>query len=102
MDFQPMIDFMRSVTDWIVPGAVCAVYRNGERVFFHAEGFSDLENRVPMRGDELFNFYSCSKVTTAVAALQCPDASVYSRTLLTVSCIRAIETIPSPKMPRTR
>ena len=77
MDFQPMIDFMRRVTDWIVPGAVCAVYRNGERVFFHAEGFSDLENRVPMRGDELFNFYSCSKVTTAVAALQLYERGLF-------------------------
>ena len=77
MDFQPMIDFMRRVTDWIVPGAVCAVYRNGERVFFHAEGVSDLENRVPMRGDELFNFYSCSKVTTAVAALQLYERGLF-------------------------
>ena len=70
MDFQPMKDYMRRLTGWIVPGAVCAVYQNGKRVFFHAEGFSDLENRVPMRGDELFNLYSCSKITTVTAALQ--------------------------------
>lgn len=77
MDFQPMKDWMRRMVEWGVPGNVAAVYRNGKRVFFHAEGYADPENRVPMRGDELFYIYSCSKVTTVTAALQLYERGLF-------------------------
>lgn len=77
MDFQPMKDWMRRMTDWGVPGNVAAVYQNGARVFFHAEGYSDSDKQTPMRGDELFNIYSCSKVTTVVAALQLYERGLF-------------------------
>ena len=77
MDFQPMKDWMRRMVDWGVPGNVCTVYRNGKRVFFHKDGYADLEKAVPMRGDELFHIYSCSKVTTVVAALQLYERGLF-------------------------
>jgi len=61
---------MDHLTDWIIPGNSIVVYKDGEQVFSYQSGYSDLENKIPMKGGELFNIYSCSKPTTVVAALQ--------------------------------
>ncbi len=70
MDFTPMKNFMDHLTDWIIPGNSIVVYHKNEEVFRYSSGYSDLENNIPMSGDELLNIYSCSKVATVVAALQ--------------------------------
>lgn len=70
MQFQYVKDFMDRLTGWIIPGNAIVVYKDGEKVFSYASGYSDLENGVKMEGNELFNIYSCSKVTTVTAALQ--------------------------------
>ena len=61
---------MDHLTGWIIPGNSIVVYKDGKQVFSYQSGYSDLENKIPMRGGELFNIYSCSKPTTVVAALQ--------------------------------
>ena len=53
-----------------LPGFDLAVYQNGRCVLRHINGYSDLENKVKMNGNERYNIYSCSKVLTCVAALQ--------------------------------
>lgn len=70
MDFTKLSQFMDRLTDWIIPGNVVSVYHKGEEVFRYASGYSDLENKIPMTDDKLFNIYSCSKLTTVTAALQ--------------------------------
>ena len=70
MDFLCLKEFMNDLTSWIIPGNSIVVYKDGQQVFSYQSGFSDLEKRVPMRGGELFNIYSCSKVATVTAALQ--------------------------------
>ncbi len=70
MDFAPMKNFMDHLTDWIIPGNSIVVYHKNKEVFRYSSGYSDLENNIPMSGDELLNIYSCSKVATVVAALQ--------------------------------
>jgi len=70
MDFSPLAEFMDRLTGWIVPGNAAAVYRDGRLVFSYASGLSDVENARPMLGGELFNIWSCSKLTTVTAALQ--------------------------------
>ena len=52
------------------PGNAAAVYLNGSLVFRYACGYSDLDAKTPLLGDELFNIYSCSKIATAVAGVQ--------------------------------
>ena len=64
---------MDHLTHWIIPGNSIVVYKDGKQVFSYQSGYSDLENRIPMRGGDLFNIYSCSKPTTVVAALQLYD-----------------------------
>ena len=70
MDFAPMKDFMDHLTDWRIPGNSIVMYHQGKEVFRYNSGYADLENKIPMQGNELFNIYSCTKVATAVAALQ--------------------------------
>ena len=53
-----------------VPGVCVSVIHKGEEVFSYQSGFADLENGIPMTGEEYLNIYSCSKVTTVTAAAQ--------------------------------
>ncbi len=70
MDFTNLKQFMEHMASERTPGnAVCA-YLKGEKVFEYTCGFSDLEQEVPMTGEELFNIYSCSKITTVTAGVQ--------------------------------
>lgn len=51
-------------------GNAIEVYLKGEKVFEYFTGYSDLENKIPLNGDEMYNIYSCSKVTTVTAGTQ--------------------------------
>jgi len=53
-----------------VSGIDCIIYQDHQEIFRHAAGYSDIENRIPMRPDGLYNLYSASKVITCVAAMQ--------------------------------
>ena len=70
MDFKNLKNFMDSLTDWIIPGNSAVVYKDGQKVFEYSSGYSDLENKIKMTGEENINIYSCSKVATVTAALQ--------------------------------
>lgn len=70
MNFQPMIDFMDRLTSWRIPGNAVKVCVDNKEVFSYASGYSNLEKKIKMTGDELINIYSCSKVATVTAALQ--------------------------------
>lgn len=70
MNFEHLKSFMDSLTDWIVPGNSVVVYKDMEKVFEYSSGYSDLENKVKMSGDENIYIYSCSKPATVTAALQ--------------------------------
>lgn len=68
-------DNMKNLLDNFVetghaPGNTISVYKDGKNVFKYSCGYSDIENRKPMIGDEMFYLWSCSKVTTVTAALQ--------------------------------
>ncbi len=70
MNFSKLKDFMDSLTSWIIPGNTVFVYKDNECVFKYSSGYSDIENKIPMNGNELVNLYSCSKPVTVVAAMQ--------------------------------
>ena len=59
-----------SLLDLGVPGFDLCVYKDGECVLRYLNGYSDLENKVKMNGNERYNIYSCSKVITCTAAHQ--------------------------------
>ena len=70
MRFDDLKQYMDRLTEEYIPGNAVTVYHKGNKVFSYASGYADLESKTPMTGKELINIYSCSKVTTVVAACQ--------------------------------
>lgn len=70
MDFTYLKQFMDHLTSWRIPGNDIKVCVGGKEVFRYQSGYADVEHGEKMTGDRLFFIYSCSKVTTVVAALQ--------------------------------
>lgn len=71
MDFEKLKNLMDYFVEQnYAPGNTIKVCHKGEEVFSYSCGYSDLEKRIPMKGSEHFNLYSCSKITTVTAAMQ--------------------------------
>lgn len=68
--FTRLKELMDSFLEMGVPGYDCIIYHKGECVVRIMNGYSDLEKKIPMKGDELLNIYSCSKPITCAAALK--------------------------------
>ena len=52
------------------PGNTIKVYLGNNKVFDYTCGYSDINKKTKMTGNEYFYLYSCSKITTVTAALQ--------------------------------
>lgn len=59
------------------PGNAVAVYLGKEKVFQYESGYADLENQKTLTGNELYNIYSCSKITTVTAGVQLLEKGLY-------------------------
>lgn len=73
---------MKNLLDHLVeighaPGNTVSVYKDGKNVYKYSCGYSDIENKKPMTGDEMLYFWSCSKITTVTAALQLFEKGVF-------------------------
>jgi len=76
--FEKLKKFCDSFLDIGVPGFDLAVYKSGECVLRHMNGYSDIENKVRINGKERYNIYSCSKPITCTAALQLWEKGLFS------------------------
>ena len=70
MDFSRLTEYMDTLRQVGVPGCDLAIYRDHEPIYRHLAGCCDADAKMPMRGDELYNLYSCTKVFTTCAAMQ--------------------------------
>lgn len=71
MDFTNLKNFLDSmVAAGRTPGCTVVVYKDGKFAYSYSAGVSDIESGKPMMGEEYFNIYSCSKVTTVTAGAQ--------------------------------
>ncbi len=78
MNFDKLKNLMDIfVESKVAPGNTIAININGERVFDYSCGFSDVFSGKKMTGDEFFNLYSLSKITTVTAALQLLEKGVF-------------------------
>ncbi|RFU62949.1 serine hydrolase domain-containing protein [Peribacillus glennii] len=68
--FDALRDFMDTVPQLGVSGIDCIVYKDHNLIFRYAAGYSDIENRIPMQTNALYNIYSATKMITCIAALQ--------------------------------
>ena len=57
------------VEDGKIPGAVTLVIRRGQIVNFEAVGYQDIEHKIPMRTDTIFDIRSMTKPVTAIGIL---------------------------------
>lgn len=76
--FENLKKFCDSFLELGVPGFDLVIYKDGECVLRHMNGYSDLENKVKINGKERYNIYSCSKVITCTAALQLWEKGLFS------------------------
>lgn len=76
--FENTKQFCDSFLEMGVPGFDLAVFKGGECILRHINGYSDLENKVKMQGNERYNIYSCSKLITCTAALQLWEKGLFS------------------------
>ncbi len=77
MDFEIMKNFMDRLTSWRIPGNVVSVCINNKEIFSYQSGYENIEKKIPMTNDKLFNIFSCSKLVTVVAALQLYERGYY-------------------------
>ena len=70
MDFTKLTAYVDSLPAVGVPGCDLTVYRDHEQIYRHSAGFRDAEGSLPIRGDETYCMYSCTKVFTTCAAMQ--------------------------------
>ncbi len=71
MSFDKLKDFLDYYLPMIgVPGSDTVIYRNHEEIFRHQSGFDSLREHTPIKSDLIYNLYSCTKISTVVAALQ--------------------------------
>lgn len=70
MDFSELKRFLDSLPEMGIPGVDMTVYQAHRSIFRHSAGFSDREAEVPVRRDETYFAYSCTKPLTVVCALQ--------------------------------
>lgn len=71
MEFKNLkstLDFL--VSDFNTPGVDCSVYKNHKEIFRYYTGYSDLENQIKVKGDELYIIFSMSKMLTCTCVLQ--------------------------------
>lgn len=60
------------------PGSNTVIYMNHKRVFSYSTGYDDIEAGTRTSPDKMYNLYSCSKITTAVAAMQLIERGLIS------------------------
>ena len=61
-----------------IPGFDLIVYKDGECVLRYMGGYADPQNKIPMRGNEKYHIYSCSKLITCAAAMQLWEKGLFS------------------------
>lgn len=77
MNFDYLRDFQDRLTSWRIPGNDCMVKVGHETVYRYQSGYRDMENRLPMQGDELYYLWSCSKPITCTLALMLYEKGLY-------------------------
>lgn len=70
VSFQEMKNILDTIPQLGVSGIDCIIYKDHNEIFRYAAGYSDIENRMPMSPDALYNIYSGTKIVTCTAAMQ--------------------------------
>lgn len=74
---EKLVEFLDKRMENGAKGYDVIVYQGGREIFRHYNGFADYEKKIPVRGDELYYLYSCSKPITCVAAMQLYERGLF-------------------------
>ncbi|MGN1347176.1 MAG: serine hydrolase domain-containing protein [Eubacteriales bacterium] len=78
MDFTRLREFQDWLVGWRIPGNDCSVFLGGREVYRYMTGWADAENGRRMQGDELYYFWSASKVITTSLALRLHESGRFT------------------------
>ncbi len=71
MNFDRLKNFLDyELSGMGIPGSDTVIYLGRDVIFRHVTGFDSIKDRTPMHPDALYNMYSCTKVSTAIALTQ--------------------------------
>lgn len=76
--FSKLTAFLDSFVRDGAPGYDCLILQNGREIYRHQGGYTDVERRIPVSGNERYNLYSCSKPITVTAALMLLEEGLYT------------------------
>lgn len=78
MDFSPIASFMEDILikEKNVPGCDLKIMRRHETLFRHSCGVRNYEATQPIRRDDLYFLYSCTKPITCAAAMQLVEKGI--------------------------
>ena len=76
MNFRNLENFLDDMAANHTVGNAVEVYKDEKLVFRYASGYSDLEKKLPLSGEEFFNIYSCSKITTCVETVMLEESQM--------------------------
>ncbi|MBQ8174121.1 MAG: beta-lactamase family protein [Clostridia bacterium] len=76
--FTKLTEFFDSFVRDGAPGYDCMILQGGREIYRHQSGYTDVENQIPVSGNERYNLYSCSKPITVTAALSLWEEGLYS------------------------
>lgn len=79
MDFGKLTEFLDGLTvDPGIPAVDCLIYKNDKEIYRHSAGFKNVKSGEKIRGDEIYNFYSPTKIVTAAASMQLVEKGVFT------------------------
>lgn len=71
MSFDRLRDFLDYYLPMLgVPGSDTVIYKDHEEIFRHQSGYDSLRDQIKIKSDLIYNIYSCTKIATAVSAMQ--------------------------------
>lgn len=79
MNFKELTYFLDGLVNKIgIPGIDCVVLKEHDMVYRHFAGYKDVKNKRKIEGNEIYNFYSPTKIITVVSALQLVEKGLLS------------------------
>ncbi|MBQ8511602.1 MAG: beta-lactamase family protein [Clostridia bacterium] len=78
MNFDRMKAFQERLVNWRIPGSDCMIVKDGKEIYRYMTGWADKESGRKMSGDELYYFWSASKVITCSLGLRLHEEGLFA------------------------
>lgn len=75
--FEKLNEMLDTFLEMGIPGYDFILKHHGEIIYRRMGGYSDRAKSIPMRGDEMYYIYSCSKPITCIAAMQLYEKGLF-------------------------